>query len=133
LKQARNFEELPLTLSNLTGAWLDKGDAAKAREVAEEGWPLSLQLGDHECWPDNLALLAALEGRAKSAVLCLGFGDADCSAREVVRQPNEARAAQRAEALARAQLGDAEFDRLRIEGAGLHLDDIDELALQSPG
>jgi predicted ATPase/DNA-binding winged helix-turn-helix (wHTH) protein len=132
LKQARNLETLPMALGNLTGAWLDKGNAAKAREVAEEGWPMSLQLGDHDLWPDNLALLAALEGRAKSAALCLGYGDADCSSRGAIREPNEARAAQRAEALAREQLGDAEFDRLRLDGAGLRPEDLDGLALQRP-
>jgi hypothetical protein len=76
-------------------------------------------------------LLAALEGRARCAALCLGYGDADCSAREVVRQPNEARAAQRAEALAREQLGNTEFEGLRLEGAGLRPEDFDALALRS--
>jgi tetratricopeptide (TPR) repeat protein len=131
LKQARNLEELPLTLSNLTGAWLDKGNAAKAREVAEEGWPLSVQLGEPDCWPDNLALLAALEGRARSAALCLGYGDAVFSVSGPAREPNEVRAGQRAEALARGQVGDAEFERLRLEGAGLRLEDFDALALRS--
>jgi hypothetical protein len=77
---------------------------------------------------DNLALLAALEGRARAAAKLCGYGDAIYAASRVVRQINEARTAMRAEQLAREKIGDAEFDRIKAEGAALGEDDIATLA-----
>ena len=80
---------------------------------------------------DNVSLLAALEGRIEIAAKLRGYGDAIYAANGQIRQTNEARAAERAERLAREQLGDAEFERLKAEGATMREDDIAALAFGS--
>ena len=79
---------------------------------------------------DNLALLAALEGRARDAAKLCGYGDAIYAANGVVRQVNEARMATDAERLAREKIGEAEFERLKAEGAALGENNIASLAFR---
>jgi len=126
----RHQECLGYALLNLFEAWLAKGAAATAREVAEKGWPLALRFNRQLVWTDNLALLAALEHRPRCAAYLLGFGDAAYTANAVSRQFNEARAAELAERLAREELGDNEFDRLKTTGLKLCDNDIATLAFK---
>jgi hypothetical protein len=77
---------------------------------------------------DYPALLAALEGRTRTAALLAGYADAAYAARDLARHPLEAAARERGHALARAALGDATFDRLLTEGRALCDDQIAPLA-----
>lgn len=77
-------------------------------------------------WADYLALLAALEARPQAAARLAGHADADYTAREETRERNEAAA--RARTLARAALGNAEFDRLHAEVRLLRDEQIEAIA-----
>jgi hypothetical protein len=103
----------------LTGALLAQGALEAAREMAQQAWPLAVRFDIRYQLADNLALLAALEQRAVAAAKLRGYADAGYVAYGLVRQTTEARAAERADALARAVLGQEEFDRLLAEGAKL--------------
>lgn len=113
---------------NLAGALLAQGALASARETAQAGWPMAAAFDVREYWADNLALLAALEGRPRDAARLRGYGDALYAAIGSTRQANEARAADQAEQLARQALGHPEVARLEAEGAGLRDEDISRLA-----
>jgi hypothetical protein len=78
-----------------------------------------------------LALLAALEGRPRTAARLLGYAEATYAALEEARETNEATAIERARAMARSAIGDAAFERLHEEGATLGDADIGRLAFQS--
>jgi hypothetical protein len=95
------------------------------------GLPLAAQAFLLHVWADYLALLAVLERRPRSASRLLGYSDAKHTAHNLVRQLNEARAFERAGRLVREQLGGAEFERLKAEGADLRDDDIAALALDT--
>lgn len=88
----------------------------------------SVQLDLHRFWSDSTALLAALEGRPRAAARLVGYADAAYAARGTVRQPNEATARQRSDALARAALGDALFESLVAEGRQLRDEEVEVLA-----
>ena len=131
LRGSRQQYSLAFARMNLTGAWLAKDAVAKARAMVSMGLPLAAQAFLLHVWADYLALLAVLEGRPHTAARLLGYGDAIHTAHNLVRQTNEARAAERAERLAREQLDDADFERLKSEGADLRDEDISALALDA--
>ena len=76
-----------------------------------------------------LAGLAAQQGWPHTAARLCGHADAAYAQRDEVREHNEARTRARAEALARAALGDADFNRLHRAGSGLGFVDACTLAL----
>ncbi|MCW5611289.1 MAG: hypothetical protein KIS83_11510 [Rubrivivax sp.] len=103
-------------LANLTAARLVQGDLAGAREAAAEGWPQARRF-DADAWrADHLALLAAREGRMRTAALLLGLADAAYARIRDGRQPLETRHADAAAEAARQALGDARFETLRRAG-----------------
>jgi len=77
---------------------------------------------------DGPALLAALEGRSRTAARLAGYADAAYAARGIIRHPVEVGVRQRTHALARAALGDATFERLMAEGQQLRDEQIAALA-----
>jgi hypothetical protein len=111
----------------------------RKNELPDLAWPgmfvevnnLQVHISALRWLPDNLALLAALEGRIRDAAKLCGYGDAMYAANGVVRQVNEARTALRAAQLARDDIGEAEFERIKAEGAALGEDDIATLAFRS--
>jgi hypothetical protein len=104
-------------LPNLVAAEVVLGDLAAARAAAAEGWPHAAAADAQPWWADHLALLAAREGRLRSAARLLGLADAGYARLKDSRQALESQAVAAAEAEARAGLGDAAFEALRAEGA----------------
>ena len=72
--------------------------------------------------------MAMLEGRPRTAARLAGYADAGYAGREQGRAHNETAAIERARALARTALGDAEFDRLSVNGGALQDGEIATLA-----
>ena len=116
-------------LSNLAGILTERGELDEALAAAREG--LSQLKGGSWVWinMDHLALRAGLVGKVVSAARLAGFADAAYAAREMVRQPNEARAHDRLHALLRNTLAADEVERLLSEGAKLTEDEACQLAL----
>jgi len=113
---------------NMNLAYLAQDDPAHARPLLQAVWPLALQFGLHALCSDSPALLAALEGRFRTAALLAGYADAAFEARDLLRHPLEANVRERAHALACAALGEAAFRRLLEEGRGLRDEQIEGLA-----
>jgi hypothetical protein len=113
----------------LTAAWLRKGGLAQARVHAAEAWPQALSNAFDDSMADHCALLAALEGRPRQAARLLGYAEARHAANRDSRQPTEAQSAERALALVRAALGEAEVERLKVAGAALTVEAAAEEAL----
>ena len=128
LAGTRHMATLLLVQMHLAAAWLAKGDTAQARSLAENCWPQVLHFDAQVYAADNLALLAALEGRPQTAAQLLGYADKVHAVHGKSREVNEARSAQQAEAAARADLGDAEFERLKALGAALRHEEVAALA-----
>jgi hypothetical protein len=75
-----------------------------------------------------LALLAALENRPQTTACLLGYADKVHVTHGKSREVNEARCAECAEHMARQQLDEAQFERLKSLGAGLRHEDVESLA-----
>ena len=132
LQGTRHEFTLALARLNLCAAYLALDDPARAREVAQALWPQAVFFE----WPHYaacyLALLAALEGRPRTAARLLGFGEAVYAARHEDRgSTNESAAVVRSRTMATAALGDAATAALRAEGARLREADIHALAFGS--
>ena len=117
LQGTRHEYSLAFARLNLCAAWLDQGDSAQARPVAQAAWPQALVFDLQHYAAAYLALLAALERRPHAAARLLGYAEAIYAAREEARETNEAAALARAAALACSALDDETFDRLQAEGA----------------
>ena len=113
---------------NLVAAWLALDDAERARSLAQAGWPQGRLFEVQHYWADYLALVAALEARPRAAARLAGYADAAYAAKQDTRESNEATAHTRACTLARAAMGDAEFDRLHAEGRLLRDEQIEAIA-----
>lgn len=109
-------------LANLTAARLMQGDLAGARASAAEGWPHARRLDADAWWADHLALLAAREGRPRTAALLLGLADAAYARIKDGRHQLEDRHAREAADAARTALGDASFEALRRAGGTAELE-----------
>lgn len=113
---------------NMVLALLALDDVASARPLLHAAWTAALQLKVHRYCSDSPALLAALEGRPRTAARLAGYADAAYAARGTVRQPNEAAARARSDALARSALGNTTFGRLLAEGRQLRDEQVAALA-----
>jgi predicted ATPase len=131
LTGTRHQSALAYARVGLIGALLAQGSLAAAREMVPQAWPLAVLFDIKYQLADNLALLAALERRASAAAKLRGYADAGYVAYGLVRQTTEARAAQSADALAKAILGQEEFDRLASEGAPLGDGEVLQTALST--
>jgi len=114
--------------SNLAMALLALDDTGRARPLMQAVWPVALQYNLHVLFSDYPALLAALEGRPRTAAVLAGYADAAYTARGIIRHPNEVAARERSHALTRAALGDATFERLLADGRQLRDEQIAGLA-----
>jgi hypothetical protein len=130
---SRDTRSLATARLNLTAALLACGDAFAARQTALAGWPLAAQFSLQPYWVDVLALLAALEGRARACAQLRGYSDAIFAAKAEQREPPQQRSAVRAEAMARASLGDDVYEAEMIEGSQLSNEQIAGIALNQPG
>ena len=127
LAGGRDERGLAYARVNLSAALLALGEHEQARPHLRAGWAQAPLFDLQYPFADYLALLAALAGHLEAAARLAGYADA-ANARVGERQSNEAAAHARAVQLARAALGDATFDRLHAEGAGLRDADIEALA-----
>ena len=127
LAASRDERDLAFARVNLAAALLAHGDAAAAREVAQQGWPQGRRYGLQPYWADYLSLLAALEGRVRRAARLAAFADASYRTRREERGGNEAAAAARVRSLlevALAGAGTPLIERLRREGESLAEEEI---------
>jgi predicted ATPase/DNA-binding winged helix-turn-helix (wHTH) protein len=130
LRGTRHQTALAYAQVGLTGALLAQGDLVSARDMAHQAWPLAVRFDIKHPLADILALLAATEGRMADACRLRGYADAGYITYGLVRQTAELRAAERADELARASIGDAAFEQLRIEGTALSDGDAYRIALE---
>lgn len=129
LAGSRDRSGLAFARLNLANALVTQGDTAAAHEQALLGAPGAALFALERDWADVLAGMAAQQGRAHTAARLCGHADAAYAQRAEVREPNEARIRAQAEALARASLGDADFNRLRQAGGSLDFSGASALAL----
>jgi hypothetical protein len=110
----------------LLAAWLLKGDAASARRIGPAVWDAGRAFNQKGPCADTLSLLAALEGRPRSAMLLVGYALAQykLGARLVLYR----RCAEHAEAIAARTLGAADIAALRERGGGLADEAVSALA-----
>jgi tetratricopeptide (TPR) repeat protein len=121
---------LGVCLTNLAGVCTERGELDRALAAAREGLPLLQDVGNAWSVLDHLALRAALAGKLANAARLAGYVDLAVVARESPRQPNEARAHQRLQALLREKLSNDEFEQLLAEGAKMTEDEACRLALE---
>ena len=129
LRDTRHQSALAYARVGLVGALLAQGSLEAARAMAPQAWPLAVVFDIKYQLADNLALLAALEQRASAAAKLLGYANAGYVAYGLVRQTTETRAAERANTLAKALVGQQELDRLASEGAQLGDGEVLQAAL----
>ncbi len=115
---------LAVAMVNLVGALVAQGALPRAREIAIKAWPLAIEYEHQPPWADNVGLLLALEGQLGRAAQFSGYAEQMHAVHHTLRQPNEANAAQRTRRLAREQLTEAEFERLKAEGMRLREEDV---------
>jgi hypothetical protein len=79
---------------------------------------------------DHLALRAALAGKVANAARLASFTNLTYTAKEASRQPNEARAQDRLQALLREALTPDELEHLLAEGAKMSEEEACRMALE---
>jgi hypothetical protein len=130
MQGTRNETALAICRRVVLTALLAHDDLDRARPLAQVGWSQAARFAvlAHAAWPDLLALLAALEGRPRTAAKLLGVGDAGWA--RTGRQPGATtrEVLQRAESIAADALGNETFARLRHEGALLRSEDVAAIA-----
>jgi tetratricopeptide (TPR) repeat protein len=120
---------LGVTLTNLAGALVERGEFDEALSVAREGLELRKAVGDTSGALDHLALRAALVGRCADAARVTGYVDVVFATKRIVRQVNEARARARLDGLLLDRLDAHELAELMSEGATMTEDEACRLAL----
>jgi hypothetical protein len=129
LRETRHADQQALSLVNLLGAAVWIGDLRLARDCAREAWPLARQFDLHTYWGDHMALLAAMEGRHRTAARLAGYADECYRRAEMQRQVSEQRSRDRACLLSRLALVTDSFTRVRDEGARCSDDEAAVLGL----
>lgn len=124
LGATRWLSVLPAVRLNLAAAYLQQGDAAGARSLAEAGWRQAMDLGWTPYWSDHLALMAALTGHFEATAQLLGFSAFHHRRIGAEREVNEAQSAQRAEGIARARMTPEQYERWFRVGEGLQERDV---------
>ena len=118
-----------MALVNLAGVRTERGELDEALAAAREGLPLLQEVGLAWVLLDHLALRAALAGKPADAARIAGYADSRYTAEKSPRQPNEARARERLQALLREKLDADKLERLLAEGAELSEDKACGVAL----
>jgi predicted ATPase/class 3 adenylate cyclase len=118
------------TLINLAGVRTERGELDQALAAAREGLPLLHEAGYAWNMLDHSALRAGLAGKLANAARLAGYADSAFTANESSRQPNEARAHERLQALLRDKLDPGELTRLVAEGAKMSEDEACRMALE---
>jgi non-specific serine/threonine protein kinase len=126
----RRMDAVGFALLNLAGVLTEMGEVDAALAAAREGIPLQLDRGRSWVFMDHLALRSALAGNTRSSARLAGYADALVTAKQAPREPNEARAYSRVQALLREQLDVAELERLLAEGARMTELEACRLALE---
>ena len=121
---------LGLCLSNLAGVHTERGELDEALVAAREGLPLLKEGGFAWSHLDHLARRAALAGKLANAARVAGFADSAFASKKMARQPNEARARDRLQALLLEKYPADELARLLAEGATSSEDDACSLVLE---
>jgi tetratricopeptide (TPR) repeat protein len=111
------------SLANLAGVLTERGDLDEALVAAREGLPLLSDKGYTWIFVDHVALRAALAGKMATAARVAAYADSTFAAKETSRQPNEARARARLQALLHEKFAADELERLRTEGATMSEDE----------
>jgi predicted ATPase/DNA-binding winged helix-turn-helix (wHTH) protein len=122
---------LGFALANLAGVLTERGDLDEALVAAREAVPL-LDDGDY-AWNflDHFALRVALTGDVAKAAVIIGCGDAIHASKKTFREPEDARARTRLQALLQEQLDGNDLARLLAEGARLDGNEACRLALEA--
>jgi hypothetical protein len=128
LRGTRHEYALTFARINLMGALLALDECAQARTLAPAAWEKAPAFEIQHAAAAYLALLAALEHRPCAAAQLVGYSEALYAARAEVREANETAATNRARTLARAALGDTEFERWYAAGANLRDVEIEAIA-----
>ena len=118
------------SLTNLAGVLTERGDLDEALVAAREGLPLLSNKGYTWIFVDHVALRTALVGKMATAARVAGYADSTFAAKETSRQPNEARARARLQALLHEEFAADELERLRTEGATMSEDEAWRMALE---
>ena len=124
----RHLSALAFARVGLVGALVANGELEQAHATAKTAWPLAVQFDIHFPLADNLALLAALEGRDSDAAQLLGYADAGNAVTGLERQLGESRVVRQAIDLVSQRLGSAQFAQLRTRGTQLSLCEAASLA-----
>jgi hypothetical protein len=124
-RDLRAFAFARLTLAT---ALLADGAAAEAGVLARDGWAQACLFGMQNWWADQLALLAAFEGRPHAAVRLVCHVDAVYEGTQDQRDILQANSAQHALRIAFEALGDDTVARLKAGGSALRDEDIAALA-----
>jgi tetratricopeptide (TPR) repeat protein len=119
-----------ICFTNLAGIHVERGELDAALAAAREGLPLLKELGLVWYPLDHHALRVAMAGKVANAALLAGFADCAHTARTMSREPNEARAHERLQALLRSKLAPDELERLLEEGSKISEDEACRLALE---
>jgi predicted ATPase/DNA-binding winged helix-turn-helix (wHTH) protein len=133
LKAGRDRRTLAFARYALTTALLATHATAEARSIARDAWREVGAFGMQVGWIDQLALLAALEGRPQAAARLAGYADALYAQEGERRDPLQSASVERALALAAKALGQDALPPLRAEGAMLREGSIVELAFGESG
>lgn len=129
LREARQSDTLGFVLGVLAGALTVRGDLNEALIVAREAAPLLRDYGRLFWLFDHLALLAALDGRAKDAALIAGYSNAVYEKSGRTREPMGHRAIERATALLQDALPEDEITHLCRLGCQLNEEQATTIAL----
>jgi predicted ATPase/DNA-binding winged helix-turn-helix (wHTH) protein len=121
---------LGFNLLNLAGVLTERGELDEALGAARGGLPLLRDGGYAWIFVDHLALRTGLAGKLLNAARIAGYTDSTFAAKKSSRQPNEARAHDRLQALLSDKLDPGELTRLLAEGARMSEDEACRMALE---
>ncbi|HEX6795158.1 MAG TPA: hypothetical protein VF304_15015, partial [Casimicrobiaceae bacterium] len=108
-----------------------RGELDEALAAGREALPLLLEDGTAWIFVNDLALRAALAGRACDAARLAGYYDCTLAKQEVTSHPLQERLRQRLHSVLRQKFTTDELERLRTEGAKLTEAEACALALAS--
>jgi predicted ATPase/DNA-binding winged helix-turn-helix (wHTH) protein len=122
---------LGVCLTNLAGVHIERMELDAALKAARAGLPLREEAGYAWGALDHLALRAALAGRHDDAARLAGCADAVFATKAAARQPNEARARARLQALLLERTSAEQLRALLGEGALMDIAQACRMALSS--